>query len=148
MRQTGGMITICESVVTARPRPEVFAYLADFTTVAEWDPGIVASRLDTGDGGVGSVYAVTAAFRGREVPMTYEVVGLAAPERIVVRGTGKAVDAIDTIECFDHDGGTRVVYTAEFRLKGVVRLAAPFLRGVFRRLGETAMGGLDRALNG
>lgn len=142
------MITLCETVTTGRAPADVFAYLADFTTVAEWDPGIVASRLESGDGGVGSVYAVTATFSGREVSMTYEVVGLSVPERIVLRGSAKAVDAIDTIECFGHDGGTRVVYTAEFRLKGLLRLAAPFLGGTFRRLGRAAAGGLDRSLNG
>lgn len=142
------MITLSETLTTAKPRHDVFAYVSDFSTVAEWDPGVVASRLSSGDGGIGSVYAVTATFSGREVPMTYTVVDLAAPERIVLRGSGKTVDAIDTIECFDHDDGTRVVYTAEFRLKGLLRLATPFLGATFRRLGEAAIGGLDRALNG
>lgn len=142
------MITITETVTTTKPRSEVFAYLADFSTVAEWDPGIVSSQRTSGDGGVGTTYAVTATFSGREVPMTYEVVDMTPPERIVVRGAAKNVDALDTIECLDHGEGTRVVYTAEFRLKGLLRFAEPFLGGTFRRLGATAMSGMERALNG
>ncbi len=142
------MITITETVTTTKQRSEVFAYLADFTTVSEWDPGIVASRRASGDGGIGSVYEVTATFAGRHVPMTYEVLEMTSPERIVLRGTGASAEALDTIECFEHGDGTRVVYTAVFRLAGLLRFVEPLLRGTFRRLGRTAIEGLDRALNG
>jgi uncharacterized protein YndB with AHSA1/START domain len=141
------MITITETVTTAKPRSEVFAYLADFTSVSEWDPGITAADRTSGDGGVGSIYEVVATFSGREIPMNYEVLEVAPPERVVLRGSASSVEALDTIECFDHDGGTRVVYSADFRLKGMMRLAEPFLRGTFRRLGRAAIGGLDRVLN-
>jgi carbon monoxide dehydrogenase subunit G len=141
------MITITETITTTKPRPEVFAYLSDFTAVAEWDPGIASSDRTSGDGGVGSVYEVIATFSGREIPMTYEVLEMTPPERIVLRGAGRSVVALDTIECLDHNDGTRVVYTAEFRLKGVMRLVEPFLGGTFRRLGRTAIEGLARALN-
>jgi len=140
------MISIRESITTTRPREEAFAYVADFRTVAEWDPGIEASERTGGEGGVGTTYRVTAAFRGRSIPMTYEVTEHERPDRIVLRGEGAAVHAVDTIEFFDHDGGTRIVYSADFRMKGLFRLAEPFMGGMFRDLGHKAIAGLDRAL--
>jgi Polyketide cyclase / dehydrase and lipid transport len=41
-------------VVVAKPLDEVFAYLTDFTTTTEWDPGTVVTVLQHGDGGVGT----------------------------------------------------------------------------------------------
>jgi carbon monoxide dehydrogenase subunit G len=142
------MISITDTVTTSRSRADVFDYVADFTTVAEWDPGIVASERISGDGGVGTRYAVTATFFGREVSMTYEVLEYDPASRIVLRGTSSNAEAIDTITFHDRGEGTEVAYAAEFRLQGFMRLAEPFLGGTFRRLGHKAITGLDRALNG
>jgi carbon monoxide dehydrogenase subunit G len=142
------MIRIHETVVSPRPVEDVFAYVADFTTVTEWDPGIASSERTSGEGGVGTTYDVVATFRGREVPMTYEVAEYEAPARIVLHGSGSAVDAVDTIEFFADGGGSRVVYTAEFRLKGLLRFAEPFMGGMFDSLGKKAIGGLRSALGG
>jgi len=142
------MISIRESITTAKPREEAFAYVADFTTVAEWDPGIAGSERTGGDGGVGTTYRVVATFRGREVPMTYEVMEYDRPERIVLRGEGAAVHAVDTIEFSVHDGGTRIDYSADFRMKGLLRFAEPFIGGMFRDLGRKAITGLEQSLQG
>ena len=141
-------IRIKEIVTTEMPPPEVFAYVADFTSVAEWDPGIRSSSRVSGDGGVGTRYEVEATFAGRMVPMTYEVVERVDPERIVLRGTAPTADATDDI-LFEADGaGTRITYRAEFTLKGVLRFFTLLLRPVFTRLGKKAMAGLDATLNG
>jgi carbon monoxide dehydrogenase subunit G len=145
---TGDMITIQETVTSARPRPDVFAYVADFARVAEWDPGIASARRVAGDGAVGSRYEVQAGFAGRVVPMTYEVVEHTPPARVVLRGTAATLEAVDDIRFEETEaGGTRVVYRAEFTLKGPLRLFALPLRPVFARLGRRAISGLDRALN-
>ncbi len=140
-------IRIEETVTTKRPLSEVFAYVADFTKVAEWDPGIRLSTRVSGDGGVGTRYEVEATFAGRVVPMTYEVVEREDPERIVLRGTAPTAEAIDDIR-FEADGeGTRITYRAEFTLKGVLRFFGLLLRPVFTRLGKKALAGLDATLN-
>jgi carbon monoxide dehydrogenase subunit G len=142
------MITIEESVTTPRPRPEVFAYVADFTKVAEWDPGIRSSVRASGDGGVGTRYDVGATFAGRVVPMTYEVVEHAVPARIVLRGLAATVEAVDSIS-FEETagGGTRVTYRADFTLKGGLRYFGLVMKPLFGRLGRKAIGGLRQALN-
>jgi hypothetical protein len=142
------MITIRETVATPCPRPEVFAYVADFTKAAEWDPGIRSSVQVSGDGGVGTRYEVGAAFAGRVVPMTYEVIELAAPTRIVLRGQAGTVATVDSISFEDlPGGGTRVVYRADFTLKGALRYFGFLMRPLFGRLGRRAIGGLGEALH-
>lgn len=142
------MISIEETVTTRRPRADVFAYVADFAKVAEWDPGIASARRVAGDGGAGSRYEVEATFAGRVVPMTYEVIEHSAPARIALRGAAATLDAVDDIR-FDElaDGGTRVTYRADFTLKGPLRFVAWPMRPLFSRLGRKAIGGLGQALN-
>jgi carbon monoxide dehydrogenase subunit G len=143
------MITIQGTVITARTRPDVFAYVADFSKVSEWDPGIAASRRVAGEGGAGTRYEVEATFAGRVVPMVYEVAEHTPPSRIVLRGAAATVDAVDDIRFEETEGGgTRVVYRADFTLKGPLRFFALPMRPLFARLGRKAIGGLDRALNG
>ena len=142
------MISIEETVNTPRPRPEVFAYVADFTRVADWDPGIRSSVRVAGDGGVGTRYEVEAPFAGRVVPMTYEVIEHAAPSRIVLRGLAATVEAVDSISFEEAPGGgTRVTYRADFTLKGGLRYFGLVMKPIFGRLGRKAIGGLRAALN-
>jgi hypothetical protein len=71
---------------------------------------------------------------------------LARPDRVVLRGENKTVVARDTMTFRGDGGGTRVSYRAEFRLKGLARLAEPLLRRPFRKLGDEAEQGLRDAL--
>lgn len=138
---------VTEVIEVPRRVEEAFGYVADFTTVAEWDPGIHAARRVSGDGGVGSVYEVEAEFRGKTMPFTYTVTAYEAGRRIVLDGVGEKATSLDTIE-FEPvgDARTRITYTADFALKGVLRVAEPFLRGTFRTLARKALDGLQKAL--
>jgi hypothetical protein len=61
------------TTVTSSADPQVvFDYLADFSTVAQWDPGVSAARLIDGvAGSAGARYLVTAEFFGRKIPLEY-----------------------------------------------------------------------------
>ena len=142
------MIRLEETVLTSKPRSDVFAYVADFSTTAEWDPGIRAATRTSGDGGVGTLYELEATFMGRSVPMSYEVLESVEDERFVVRGEASSVVGVDTIEFIERDGATEIVYVAEFTMKGFGRFIEPLLKPVFIKLGRKAVSGLDRALNG
>lgn len=137
---------ITRSVVTRRPAAEVFAYLSDFTSTTQWDPGTVLTERISGDGGVGTRYSNTSKFNGRETRLVYEVIDVIPGERIRLRGENDTVTAIDTITVKSVFGETRVTYEADFTFKGIAAIAAPFLRGAFRRLGDEAEEGLRRAL--
>ena len=136
-----------ERTVTTSASPDrVFAYLSDFTTTTEWDPGTVVTTRLSGDGGVGTTYSNTSKFLGRETKLTYEVVEYAEPARIVLHGHNETVDATDSIAVTADGEGSRVVYTADFSFKGLARLVAPLLAPALKKLGDDAEKGLGDAL--
>ena len=126
---------------------QVFAYLSDFTTSTEWDAGTVRTTREPGDGGGGTRYRNISRFRGRETELTYVTEELTPPRRLRFRGENNTVIADDTITLEPTaSGGTRVHYRAEFRFRGLARLAAPFLGRAFEQLGDDAEASLRAAL--
>lgn len=141
------MPKISKTVRISRPPQEVFDYLANFETTAEWDPGIVeATKTSSGPVGVGSTFDLISDFRGRKIPVAYQMTEYEPPTRFVIVGRNKQFTGIDEIH-FSPDGdGTRVDYTADFRMQGIARLFAPFMGGIFEKLSEEAMEGMKKTL--
>jgi carbon monoxide dehydrogenase subunit G len=129
---------------TPRERRDVAAYLSDFSTTQEWDPGVVeAERLDDGPVGIGSRFRVVARFLGRRAELTYEIVRHDPDELVTLRGENATVVSLDTMRFSDTpDGGTRVSYEADLSLKGPLRMLDPLLRLAFNRVGDRAAVGL------
>lgn len=139
------------SLVVPQPPEEVFAYLADFENVAEWDPGIAeAERLDPGPVGPGTRFRVVSVFLGRRVGLQYAVTKYDPPHRVVLEGRGGSVAAVDTIACEPEAGGTRVTWDARLRLEGAAGWLAPALDPLlglaFRWIGNDAVRGLREKL--
>ena len=135
------------SVTIARPREEVYAYLADFTTTTEWDPGTVITTRAKGDGGVGTEYQNTSKFAGRETELTYVLEELVPNERIALRGENKTVVAHDTMDLRSTTTGTDVAYTVEFEFKGAAKYIEPLIRLPLKKLGDDAQRGMKQALD-
>lgn len=141
------MTVLNEELEVSRPLDEVFGLIGDFANAEVWDPGVEESRAITeGPVRVGSRYELTVVFNGRRLPMTYEVTAFDPPRRVELVGTGSTVDARDDIRFEATDGGTRILYTADLRLKGVLRVAEPLLRSKFDQVGRRAMEGMRVAL--
>lgn len=134
------------SVVTPASPAAVFAYLSDFTNTEEWDPGTVTTTRVSGDGGVGTTYANTSKFMGRETELTYEVVTHEPDRLVALRGENKSVIALDTMEIVPEGSGSRVTYTADFQFKGLGKLVAPLLAPALKKLGDEAEQGLREHL--
>lgn len=138
---------ICRTVTTTKALPTVFAYLADFTTTTQWDPGTVHTTLLSGAGDVGTVYKNVSRFLGRETQLEYVVEEYVPDFKITLRGENATVIARDTMTLLlDEEGLTCVTYHADFAFKGVARLVAPLFAPAFRRLGDHAEVGLGQAL--
>jgi uncharacterized protein YndB with AHSA1/START domain len=136
------------TVETSQPSEEVFAYLSDFSTTAEWDPGVVeAQRLDP-EVRPGSRFRVVATFLGRRSELVYTVTDYQPPRMIRLRGENRSVVSLDTIEVTDRiGGGAQVTYEADLTLKGALRLADPLLALAFKPVGDRALAGLRRKLS-
>ena len=141
------MPKVSKTVTIDRPPAEVFEYLANFETTAEWDPGIVtATRTSDGPIGIGSTFDLISDFRGRKIPVTYEISEYDPPSRFVIVGTNKQFVGTDDIRVSADGAGTRVDYTADFRMQGIAKLFEPFMVGIFEKLSVEAMDGLKNTL--
>lgn len=135
------------SVVSPRPLQEVFDYLSDFSTTAEWDPGVVkAERVGSSPVGEGSEFRLLASFLGRQTPITYRIVEYDPPNAVTLRGENASVVSLDRITFQASGDGTRVTYDADLALKGALRLADPLLVLAFRRVGDRALDGMRKTL--
>lgn len=141
------MPIIKRTITTTLPVEDAFSYLADFSNATEWDPGTASSvPQDQEAPHVGQRYDLVVTWGSRELPMTYEITALDPNRLLVLEGDGSTTTAVDTMTFAAVDGTTTVVYEADIRLKGLLRLAEPFLKGKFKALGDEAEYGLATAL--
>lgn len=144
------MARLTETAIVERPIEEVFAYLVDFSSTEEWDPGVrSARRLDAGEPGVGSRYRLQFGVGPTTFPLVYETVTSDPLTRIVHRTSGTVHRGVDDIQLEEvGEGRTRITWDAEFALRGPGRLVDPALRVGFGRAAKDAMEGLAAALDG
>ena len=74
--------------------------------------------------------------------MTYTVTDYQPNEQIVLVGEGSTVHAVDTIDFAQTSDGTRVTYTADLSMKGILKLAQPFLGKKFEQVVWSGAAGL------
>ena len=125
--------------------PEVaFDYLAHFTSVAEWDPGVSeATRLDDGPLAVGARFRVVV----KTGPLVYEVRELEPGRRIRLVAESGTVRSDDVITVTPDGDGAQVTYVADLTLRGWAVVFSPFLGLVFGRIGDKAAAGLRAKLD-
>lgn len=135
------------SVETPRLPDEVFAYLSDFSTTEEWDPGVIeAERVGDAPVSQGTEFRLVAEFLGRKTPLTYRIIEHDPPNAVTFRGESSTVISLDRITFEPSDGGTRITYDADLALKGPLKLADPLLGLAFNRVGDRALTGLRNTL--
>jgi hypothetical protein len=141
-------MTLLREVIEIEQSPEdAFDAVADFSSAQAWDPGVArAERVEEGrddPSGVGARYRLVVSFRGNRSEMTYVTTAYERPTRVVLEGDGPRLTARDTIR-FEPaaGGGTRILYEADLRLKGVAKLAEPALKGAFGEMGREALAGM------
>lgn len=148
----GGMAHYRATVQSPAPAGQVFAYLADFATVAEWDPGVRSAHLVAGiPGQVGARYSVVVSNLGVAIPLEYEVLDAvpptgAAPGRVVLEAETSDFRSYDVITVTPTGTGCEVEYDADLALKGVRRPFDPLLRVAFQVIGRRAEAGLATAV--
>jgi hypothetical protein len=135
------------TVTTPRSIEDAFDYLADFSSVREWDPTVVSAENLSGRVGAGAEFRVIVRFAGRENEFVYVTLEHQRPTRLVLRAESSTVVSLDTITFRAASAGTEVTYDALLEPKGAMKLAAPLLGLLFKRLGDNAAAGLERELD-
>ena len=145
------MIRISRAVETAAPLDRVAEFLTDFTTTAEWDPRTASCRrIDQAAPrpvAAGACYENTQRLGPLHPTLHYEVREYAPQRRIVLVSEGALFSSTDVMTFAATPHGTRVTYTAEFRLGAAVRVFDPLVRLLARRIGDDGEAGLRAALD-
>lgn len=137
------------TVTSPHAPAEIWSYLADLRSIAEWDPSVEGIRLVSGDPGtIGARYQLEVSFLGGGVSLPYVTVTVEPPSRVVFAAETESVMVRDEARIRPiADGGSTVFWDAELRLQGARRLFDPLLRLAFNRLGNRAARGLSERLN-
>ena len=134
---------------------EAFALVSDMRTFPTWDPGVTAVKQVAGDGpGLGAAYDLRASAVPRDLTLRYETVRFEAPTspgaamEVCLIARSSTVTSVDVITARPLEDGTEVVYDADLRLNGPLRVADLGLRAAFQIIGARAETGMRRALEG
>ncbi|MCM2312660.1 MAG: SDR family NAD(P)-dependent oxidoreductase [Steroidobacteraceae bacterium] len=141
---TDHTIQLDETIDVARPLHEVFAYIAEFSRIEEWDPAVARGvRLNTGPLGVGSEFRIDmkAGFSLR-----YTVVEWEPDRRLLMTVDSRPFTAREEIFFTRTAAGTRVRYLARFDFVAPLARLAKRFPGIMDRVGKSAMAGMRRAL--
>ena len=141
------MIEISETLVAHHAPEDVFAFVADFGRIADWDPNIVSSERPGGELAVGEEANLRVKFGLQTIPMTYELLEYDAGKRAVWRGENVSSISVDEIRVEAVEGGgARLFWSATLEFKGVLGLTEPAIRKSFEKLGRETIQALARAL--
>jgi len=130
---------------------DVFDYISDFTTTAEWDPGTVTTVRREGDGGVGTRYLNMRRFGGRTVVLDYTVTDCVANHVFALHGRTPSLDALVRFTVREATVGphrlwTRLTFTGDYQFRGRSRLARPILASSLEQVCDAGQHGLEQAL--
>ena|SRR5947209_3120578 len=128
----------------ARPREEVFGYLADPRNEPYWLPGARSVQM-LGDGPVtlGSRFVGEYARAGR---VELEVVDFEPPSRVTFRARSRVVNFDDAVELTDADGVTLLTAHMTAQPRGLMRLFGPAMARTMRSQFSTNWDHLRAAL--
>jgi hypothetical protein len=137
------------SVRSPKSPAESFAYMADLTNFAEWDPGVVKVNQVEGDGaGPDTAFDVTVKGVGGDLTLRYVTTSYDEPDSFVAVANSSMLKSVDTVTVEADGPGSIVTYDAELTLNGLLGLADFALGLVFNRIGDKAAAGLITALDG
>ena len=151
------MVDVERKITVHTSADAVVGYLKDFANAEQWDPGTVScvrvgsGEPDGGGGAIGGPIGVGARwhnvsnFRGRETELDYRLDRLEA-RRVVFVGTNRTATSTDDLTITEEPGGTVITYHANIVFHGLAKLADPFLKWQFEKLGDEVVGTMTTAL--
>lgn len=137
-------VTLDETIEVPRPLHEVFAYVAEFSRIEEWDPAVARGhKLTPGAPAVGSEFQIDmkAGFT-----LHYKVIELEQDRRMLMTVDSRVFTAREEIVFNTTQTGTQIRYIANFDFPTPLAAANRVYPAAMQRVGKSAMSGLQRAL--
>lgn len=133
------------TVRTPWPAEKAFSYVADFRNLEEWDPGVKSATMSKGsEPGEGTVYSVNASGADLDyVTLSYEF-----PTQTALEAKSKLVRSYDIVKVESNGDGALVTYDATLEMRGLAAILNPVLGLFFNRIGDRAVAGMERVLDG
>jgi uncharacterized membrane protein len=126
-------------VVIERPRPDVFAFVANHENGPKWRRGVVDIKHESGSGR-GAVYRQTMKGPfGRRIPADIEITDYEENSRVAFHAIAGPVRPEGRYIFDDVPGGTRVTFSLNVDLHGPKKLMAPMVS----RVTQNEVGQLD-----
>lgn len=139
-------IQLREQFLVNRPLADVFNYLSDFSTIAEWDASVFScQKISDGPIGVGTKFDLILKSAGRHVAMDYTLKTYQT-QHLVFEGVAKDFVAIDSIWFKESTQGTEITWQADISFTGLLAHLLPIMKPALLKLGQTSMRGLAQAL--
>jgi carbon monoxide dehydrogenase subunit G len=111
------------TVDIARPRDEVFAFVADARNRPQWDDSVDSEELTSPEPiAVGTTVRTRLRSMGREYVYTWEVTEHQPPERMTIESTSGPMRTTLDYVLAAHDGGTEVRFSITGRPSGPLRV--------------------------
>jgi uncharacterized protein YndB with AHSA1/START domain len=124
------MAPLVSTIDINRPQDEVFSYVTDPTTFAEWQAGVVGGSMEGGTTpAVGSKCTTTRRIGGAEREATSKVTKLDPPTSWAVHGIDGPIRAIVnvTVEPLNGSAQSRVTIELDFEGHGIGKLLVPLV---------------------
>lgn len=115
------------TVVINRPRPEVFAFVADHENDPRWRPGVADIKRASGEG-QGAIHTQgVKGPMGRRIDADFEVTAYQPDTLLAFRTLAGPVRPEGSYRFEDANGGTRVTFSLNANLSGMQRLMSPMV---------------------
>lgn len=122
---------------------EAWARVADVTTFADWDPGVIEAVQVSGDGpGPNAAYELTVKGIRGDLDLRYDVNQYDPPHQLFLVADTGVLRSEDEITVEPDAEGCRLTYRADLRFGGFYSIANPFLAVAFKVIGWRAARGL------
>lgn len=128
------MIVVETSILIERPASEVFAYIANFENNPRWQSGMREAHFTSDPPlAVGSTYVQVAAFLGRRIDSTFEVIAYEADRMVKATSTFGSFPITFTRIVEPAEGGTLVQAIIEGDASGLFKIAEPLMKRMVQR---------------
>ena len=141
------MIKIERSIFIDRPPAAVFDFMADLSTIPQWDRDVISAEwISEGPVRPGSTYKVVTGFLGRRIELVVEITAWDPPNLRGVKALSGPFPMESTTTRVAQGDGTLVTETSQAELKGVIKLAEGLLGQQLGKDREKVLAALKRVL--